>query len=217
LDLSRFLEEVRPFGVAPNGDELARAGRFRQPQQRRRFLTARAALRLLLGNYLAIDPADVSLTIGEHGKPVLAGQTPDRGLVFNISHSGDRALLAFAWNRAVGVDVERVRPLQHEDALAQRCLAPAELACWRELDKPERLSGLFRYWVCKEAFGKATGLGIQVGLASVEIAGDPPRLNSIPPVHGSADAWHLQLLDVAEGYLGCVCYNGEKGRLRIAP
>ena len=48
-------------------------------------------------------PSDVELAAGPHGKPELPGSA----LRFNLSHSGDRALIALADGVEVGVDVER--------------------------------------------------------------------------------------------------------------
>lgn len=216
IDMSRIPKKGSFFGIAPSQEELTRAMRFGQEVRQRHFIAVRVALRRLLGLFLGLGPENVALGVGEHGKPVLAGCLQDKGLVFNISHSGDWTLLAFARDRALGIDVERVRPLSQQSALAERCLAEAELQSWRHLTESDRLLEFFRYWVCKEAFGKATGLGIQVGLSSVEIAENPLRLTSIPAVHGSVGDWHLEQVEVAAGYLACACYNGRKARVQVA-
>jgi phosphopantetheinyl transferase len=73
----------------------------------------------VLAGYLGTDPAAVELRRGANGKPFLAGlwpgEEPASGsmprLHFNLSHSGDLALIAVA-EREVGVDVERIRPLR---------------------------------------------------------------------------------------------------------
>lgn len=217
MDLNLLCAGERPFGVEPNREELERASRFRLELQGHRFLAIRAALRGLLSGYLGIESTAVILTTGTHGKPMLAGSDGNCGVVFNISHSGDWAVLAFARDRTLGIDVERIRVLRHVDALAERCLAPSELTRWRSFGAADRSIELFRYWVRKEAFGKATGLGIQVGMAAIETAENPLRIRSVPQGFGAAEDWQLAPLDMAEGYLGCVCYGGRPGRLQIAP
>ena len=100
--------------------EIARAERFVQPKHRQRFITARTALREILGSYLGLPPAAISFRINAHGKPYLdPGPTV---LQFNLSHSGDWALCAVTTAGEVGIDIERVRRRSqvHRLTIAQR-------------------------------------------------------------------------------------------------
>jgi len=67
-------------------EERARAARFRQPTDRRRFVVGRASLRYLLGQQLGQAPAQITLVLNAFGKPQLPAPAP---LHFNIAHSGD--------------------------------------------------------------------------------------------------------------------------------
>jgi 4'-phosphopantetheinyl transferase len=86
--------------------ERERAEAMTRPQARRRWVAARWALREVLGGYLEEEPAKVALRFGERGKPMLAG--PGESLRFNLSHSGELALIALCEGREVGVDVQRL-------------------------------------------------------------------------------------------------------------
>jgi 4'-phosphopantetheinyl transferase len=79
-----------------------------RPGARQRWTAARWALRRVLGRYLDRDPAGIELSLGERGKPMLA----ERGtsLRFNLSHSGDLAMIAIGEGREVGVDVQLIGP-----------------------------------------------------------------------------------------------------------
>ncbi|HEX5984546.1 MAG TPA: hypothetical protein VFY69_10100, partial [Solirubrobacterales bacterium] len=71
-------------------DERARANRFLSTEARLRWVAARWALRGVLSRYLDLEPTEIELARGEHGKPRLA---EDGGrLEFNLSHSGPAAL-----------------------------------------------------------------------------------------------------------------------------
>lgn len=72
----------------------------------RRWVAARWALRGVLSRYLAEDPAGIELRFGKRGKPALAD--PQASLRFNLSHSGELALIAVCIDREIGVDVERI-------------------------------------------------------------------------------------------------------------
>lgn len=87
-------------------DERGRAEQMRTGKVRDRWTAARWALRGVLGRYLGLDPAAVELSLGEHGKPLLAD--PEAPLLFSLSHSGDVALVAVSAELEVGVDVERI-------------------------------------------------------------------------------------------------------------
>lgn len=83
-------------------------------------MAARWALREVLGRYLERDPAAIELRFGERGKPMLAD--PGASLRFNLSHSGELALVAISEEREVGVDVQLIgsRPAQFYAGWAER-------------------------------------------------------------------------------------------------
>src|SRR5205085_940988 len=83
-----------------------RASRFKVPAPRQQFVISRAFLRLALSRYLHIEPRDVRFRTLVHGKPELAA---DETIRFNLSHTDGAAALAVTHDRAVGIDVERVR------------------------------------------------------------------------------------------------------------
>ncbi|MBR5878190.1 MAG: hypothetical protein IKY91_01470, partial [Akkermansia sp.] len=76
------------------------------------YALIRTLLRRELSRRTGADALDISIRYSEHGKPECEIQP------FNISHSGDCLCLAFH-HKAVGVDVERIRPRNFE-ALAER-------------------------------------------------------------------------------------------------
>lgn len=199
-----------------DGEERERAGRFRHEPSRRAFVTVRAALRVLLGRYLRRTPASIRFATGEKGKPRLAGSEPDRGLVFNVSHSGDWGFIALSLDTALGVDVERRRAMAYRDGMAERCFADDELAWWRALPEDRQEQAFFALWCCKEAFVKATGEGIALGLEAcvVDLSG-PPRLVSVPPCCGKAEEWRLAAVEAEDGYAAAVCYRGTERALRL--
>jgi 4'-phosphopantetheinyl transferase len=115
-------------------------------------------LRQVLALYLDEAAEEIDLTKGEHGKPRLAGEPPR--LAFNLSHSGDLALVAVARDREVGVDVERVKAGRDLVALAERALAPEAAATVREATEPARASLFYGLWTRHEARLKCLGVGL---------------------------------------------------------
>lgn len=196
-------------------DERRRADRFRTAPDRRRFVVTRATLRSLLGRYLGADPHEVPIQYGVHGKPELRTASSRIDLAFNLAHSGDLVLFAFARDRRVGIDVEAIRPVPELDLLAQRLFTPRERGVLDALEGCERSIAFFHGWTRKEAFAKALGQGLTLAFERVAV---PMGANAMPaavPVEaiGVAGRWWLHPLDVRPGYVAAVAVEGDGHRV----
>ena len=97
---------------------------FQGEAHKRRFVVAHGAVRLLLAHHLQQSARDLVFSVGSHGKPHLDAAT---ALEFNLSHSGELALIAVALGRAVGVDVESLSRGPFDlPPIARRVLAAPE-------------------------------------------------------------------------------------------
>jgi phosphopantetheinyl transferase len=121
--------------------ERERADRLLREDARRRWVAARWALRSVLGGYLGQEPAAIELDLAERGKPRLADA--DAALRFNLSHSGELALIAIAAGREVGVDVQRIGP---------------------------RPGAFYAEWTRREAIAKCHGAGLGAPLPEAPVA-----------------------------------------------
>jgi 4'-phosphopantetheinyl transferase len=190
-------EAARRF-AATTGAERERAARFRRPRHAEHYLSAHGALRLVLADALACDPHALRIGTGAGGKPVLE-HAP---LEFNLSHSGDIALIAVTLARQVGVDVEQLRPLPDLDALAARVCNERELRWIAGLANAHRERAFFALWTRKEALAKATGEGI-AGIF---------RDDGAAPAD-THDGWTLVEVSDLPGYAACVAAEGTGWRL----
>lgn len=164
-------------GLSPHEQE--RALRFYFPHHRVRFAVAHAVLRQILATYLNAGPLELEFTTGEHGKPALRSDPgADRaGLHFNLSHSGDVALLAVSHHGPVGVDVEYWRDGVEHLEIAERFFSPYERDALRRAAQPPLppqalVRAFFSTWSRKEAYLKATGHGISRGLQHFDVTAD---------------------------------------------
>ncbi len=179
----------------PEG-ERRRAGRFAVDSARHRFVLGRAMLRQMLGAAVGADPRSLAISFGERGKPSLA--SVETAPEFNLSHSGDIVVLALA-PAAVGVDVERLRGVQRAERLARRFFSPAEEAAVRSAGGTERDLTFLRIWTQKEAWLKATGIGVGMPLREVETEPDPtrpPRLIAVSGHRSDAARWSLAGVEI---------------------
>jgi len=128
---------------------------------------ARGSLREVLSVYLEQPAEGIEIVRGERGKPRLARG----GLEFNLSHSGELALIAVSQTRPVGVDIEQMKPGRDFLALAVRALSPDAVAQLREATPEERPLVFYRHWVRHEARLKCLGVGLSgaAATASVEV------------------------------------------------
>jgi 4'-phosphopantetheinyl transferase len=215
VDLAVNAGAVSRLAADLSEDERARAARFTFERDARRFVVARGALRALLGRYLDASPRALAFTYGAHGKPALEG--PGGALSFNLSHSGEVAVVAVGWRRTLGVDVELWRPLPDLDALAARSFAPRERAVLDALPEGERHPAFFRCWTRKEAFIKATGQGLAQPLDAFVVSlapGEPARFLDIDGDPRALARWTLHDLPVPAGYAGAVVVEGAARTLR---
>jgi len=182
---------------------------FGPDELRSRWGAARGILREVLGRALGIDPGVVEFRYAAHGKPFLPG-TPLR---FNISHSGNLAVIALA-QVEVGVDVELPRPRRSDD-IARRFYAPGEIErLFAQADPEGRADSFFRLWTCKEAFLKVTGEGLSRSTRSYEIALDPPRLLWAKGIADAAQRYSVHPLEIGDPYRGAVIAEAPRAALR---
>lgn len=186
--------------------ERSRAARCSSGPARREFVRTRGAVRTVLAAYTGLPSGGLEFGLGEHGKPRLVGvSSPVR---FNVAHSGGLALLAVAWGREVGVDVEALRRDLPAARLAARFYPPTEQAavCEAGLSDEERLRRYVRLWTRKEAYVKAFG-GRLVQGASVPV-GPLGRAVGLP-VSGALGLCSISDLPFRDGWLASVAMTGD--------
>jgi 4'-phosphopantetheinyl transferase len=200
-DLSAALiDTIATQSLAPA--ERARAGRFRYADDRARFVVGRALLRDALAERLRCEPAAVALRAGRRGKP-----QPARPWRCSVAHSADQVVVAIAHGSHVGVDVERVDATRDHERLARVALTPGErrmLATRGPLERPRWFTSM---WTAKEAYVKATGIGLALPLRDIALAtvdGEPAGLHAVRGDRRAAKHWRVRTLDAPEGYVAAL-------------
>ena len=180
--------------------EHARMRRFGTDRLRERYLIGRGTLRWLLGDSLGIAPRDVAIGRGVRGRPQLA-DFPH--VDFNVSHTGDRAMIGIAWQARIGVDIERSDRLLNAPGVARKFMSATERAAL-PVDADDSRRQLLRLWTCKEALSKATGDALSAPFARIELTLVPElRLVAGPPPYLAPD-WSLHAVDAPDDYLATV-------------
>ena len=201
-----------------SADEHARATRFHFDKDRRHFIVTRGTLRLLLGRYLAIAPADLRFAYADQGKPsvLLEPAQQPTPLKFNLAHSGGVAVYAFTLVGEIGVDLEQINPQFSGDDIARRFFSASEVACLEQLPADARALAFFTCWTRKEAFIKAKGMGLSLGLDQFDVTLAPDQKEEVLRTRwdeSEAGRWSLRALDIGAGYVGAVALEAHDWQL----
>ena len=184
--------------------ERRRARALRDVQAQRRYVSAHAMLRILVGQRIACDPHLLTFTpCGAYGKPELVDQS--HRVHVNLATAGDRVVCAVTESGPVGVDVESHSVIADANRFGQLdriLLTPAERQLLGEIG--DRVGSLTRWWVRKEAVLKASGEGLTVEPATLLMSAP----NEAPRLLGwrgrSVPALWMSDLDVGTGYEAAV-------------
>jgi 4'-phosphopantetheinyl transferase len=197
--------------------EWRRAQAFRSERDRHRFIARRAVLRQLLGRYLALEPAKIEIDEGSGRKPAIAGSHRKRGATgvspdirFNCSHSDGMALLAFAGDLPVGVDLERVRPMPDAEDVARRFFSPQEYRVFMKVPPEDRLAAFYECWTAKEALIKALGHGLAMPLDSFTVSFSPDQPAQLVHLDTSEPGdWTLMRLRPSAGFSAALALSAR--------
>lgn len=143
---------------------------------------------------------DVTVRRGANGRPC-----SDSPVDVSLSHQGGWIAAVASGTGRIGIDVETLREVA--PSLAQRCLSAAELA-WLKGAQPgvPRSLRFSRLWTAKEAYLKATGVGLAADPREISIdhTGDEPRLLGL-----GAGCWRFSSWTPAPGVCVAVCVECE--------
>jgi 4'-phosphopantetheinyl transferase len=177
--------------------ERERAARFAFEAHRRQHVAAHALKRLMLSSAVqgAREPAAWAFETNADGKPRVRDAS---GPHFNLSHCDGMVACAISHAAEIGIDVECLdrQPLDPADS---HFLAASERAWLEALPEALRPTGFFKVWTLKEAYIKATGLGLNQRLDTIAFGFDPLVIRFADPALGDASAWWLEQKIIGSG------------------
>jgi 4'-phosphopantetheinyl transferase len=205
VEFERFKHEESNLYQILSREEQEAAKNFYFAKDQYSYTIAHGTLRRILSQYLD-TPAD-QICFGEenYGKPII--QSPAQPpLHFNLSHSGDRSLVAVA-HLPVGVDIEQIRPNLQYTMLSPHIMSPNEQKAFEQLPDSEKEMHFFRLWTRKEAYIKAIGKGLAHPLQKFTISFDEePQLLEDLTSPENVNLWQLYHIHLTSGYVGTLVY-----------
>lgn len=195
-----------------NTEEQTRANRYHFERHRRRFTVARSKMRKILAAYLSIETKASALQFetNDHGKPMLLSHS---GLEFNLSHSGDMALLAVGKEFPMGIDLEFFsgRPYQ---GIAKNLFSEQELEAFMKLPDFYKPQAFFHVWAQKEAFIKAYGMGLSYPTKRFSVPVLPPTDAVIyDPLHQRD--WKMKSFMPLPACAAAICHDPSIESIKI--
>ncbi len=214
--IARSQDAVERLWQVLESDEKERAERFRFERDRNAFVVSRGLLRTLTAEYLSCGVEAIDLVQGPYGKPQLAGPVSD--LRFNVSHSGDLSVLAFASGAEIGVDVEKTtRDIPFLD-IGRRFFARSEMDVMERLPSARIRDAFYACWTRKEAYIKALGLGVTHGLSNFAVSvhpDDAPSLLASDLDPAAPERWEIADFYPDRGYRGALAIQGKGRAVRL--
>ena len=189
--------------------------RFHFADDRKRYLVTRAMVRTVLSRYAPVAPVDWTFSPNRYGRPEIAS-TPEEalGLSFNISHTRGLIALGVTRHRALGVDVENVVARRISMGIANRFFSPAEVAELSRIPPEQQQERFFEYWVFKESYIKARGIGLSIPLDQFSFSFPHERAVRMaiePPLGDDASRWSFWQCRPAPEYLLAICAERLNG------
>jgi 4'-phosphopantetheinyl transferase len=126
----------------------------------------------------------------------------------SLSHSGCWVVAAVAW-RPVGVDVEKLTRDPLVPGVLRRVCSPRELDRLERLSPERRSAAFLRVWTRKEAYGKASGLGMGFQLRDVTVGLEGSR------VRGARGRWWVTDLELGPGRVAALVVHGPRAHVRL--
>jgi 4'-phosphopantetheinyl transferase len=187
--------------------ERSRADHFRSHRLRRQWTVARAGLRNILAHYCGCSPIQIEFTLGTFGKPELAGEIAKTGVTFNLSHSGNMAVVAVSHNTDLGVDIEFKKFIKDWPGVARRFFSSNENAKLMAMEESCRVDAFFDCWTRKEAIIKATGEGLHAQLDDFDVSLAPGGTTAVLADYSDEQkyiGWRLENIGLGEQFAGAL-------------
>ncbi len=178
-------------------EEKARIASLGLDRLRHEYVCTRIMQRQVLSRYADADPVAWRFVEAPQGKPSIGEPENERGIRFNLSHTGGLIALALCRDAEIGVDVEMLDRESDVTSLARRFFAPTETAALLALQEDAQRSTFFQLWTLKEACLKALGVGLFTPLDLVRFERSEDR--ALVPAFVdeallNAGRWHTETL-----------------------
>lgn len=173
LDDLRFLELKGILSAHLPHNSSLKAEKFRNTADIQRKMLGELMIRAILCAKYKVPAGNIDFEYSENDKPALKSYD---NIHFNISHSGDWVVCAFA-EAPVGIDVEKIRKVNF--GIAKRFFSEEEVKDLFSMPEHDQTDHFFDLWTIKESYLKAIGTGLTRSLSSFTVRFQPNDLHLV--------------------------------------
>lgn len=188
---------VAEYELLMSDQEWVRYKRYRFKKDRMLHLVARALVRTTLSRYADLDPPKWRFAANQYGRPEIVAAPGIPPLRFNLAHTDGIVICGVALDRDVGVDVENHERVSKTEDISKRFFSALEYDDLTRLPRERQRERFFHYWVLKESYIKAHGIGLTLPLDqfSFHLSDNLPlRISFDPRLDDDPDKWQFWLM-----------------------
>ena len=209
VDLDSIAIANSPKETPLSDDEIGRAARFHFERDRKRFAETRIALRKILAAYIPLKAHEIKFDYQQNGKPEISESQNCNCIRFNVSHSGNFAIIGVTLKRGIGVDIEKYRKMEFLE-IARRYFSEREYGELQAIPAQDLQRYFFSCWTRKEALLKGLGEGIAnlLDQVSVSLGSGPAEITYFRGNPDVSRQWRLMDVNVDPDYAAAIAFEG---------
>lgn len=196
IHLPKYKHLIKDLETFLSTKEYDRATKYYRKNDRNRFIVCRSLLKFVLARYTNSDIKDIVLESLPNNKPYL---TKDPNTFFNISHSGDYAVLAVSKN-PIGIDIEHINLSFSFEKTLQYIFSVDDIVFINNAEN--KTHTFYSLWTRKEAFVKALGTGIDDDFYKVPCQ---KGIHLIDGFYAKSTNWQINNFEIEDAnYIGAI-------------
>ncbi len=151
-----------------NLNESKKAHEFNSKELQNHYTLRHIALRLLLSQSIKLPPSQIAIITNKFGKPFCpTNHAPVPPCYFNLTHRQNQTLVAITNQAELGIDIEYYQPGIAQE-IATHAFTENEQQIIATAKDPDHQT--IQFWVRKEAYLKARGLGLSIEPNSIDVS-----------------------------------------------
>lgn len=182
------------------------------PALQQSYLAGRYHLMNMLGAYNSMSAKEVNISYGRLNKPYLNPNPSDIQFNFTdtVIDARSVAMFAFTRSKAVGVDIESLARVSNFAAIVRKRFSPAETSYVTQDDGNIDARRFLAYWTRKEAYGKATGQGINFKMNEMDLASPNSFELKFEGKDHPVQPFSLQQIQIGDDLISSVVHQGHQ-------
>lgn len=207
-------ERVAKYKEILSDEEREKANRFIFDKDRILYLAAHAHLRQVLSHYEDIPPSEWKFRTTPLGRPYISNRVASAPLYFSLSHTSGMVVSVVSGAEQCGIDVETLDRVSDCVDIARHYFTAPEYKSLEQLSGEQLRRHFVKLWTLKEAYAKATGIGLSASLNtfSLSIDEDPIKVIFKDSLNDEARKWSFMLLRPTPGHHIGLALRSETGR-----